>query len=183
MSDLYGQAPFPQQPPAYGQPAYPAGVDPDKRPGTVTAAAIIAMVFSGLTFVASVIGAIALVAAKDDMVDEIRKEPTFDDVSNPEDIVTFLVVLVVVLAIWCLVSIVLAVLAMRRSNVARILLVISSVVAALLSLLAITSLISFVTLAAAVTATVLLLVGRAGEWYARKGTQAQLPVGTTQPWG
>lgn len=183
----YGQAPFgtpgPQgwAPTGYGPPG--TGVDPDKRPATVTAAGVITLVFSGLTLVLAVLGAIGLAAARDDVIDEIRDEPGFDDVSNPDDIVTFLFVLVAVLAVWCLVSMILAVLTMRRSNIARILLVISAVVTALLSLLAITSLISFVTLAAAVTVVVLLLVGRSGEWFARKGTQSQLPIGTTQPWG
>jgi hypothetical protein len=183
----YGQAPFgtpgPQgwAPTAYGRPG--TGVDPDKRPGTVTAAGVITLVFSGLTLVLAVIGAIGLAAARDDVIDEIRDEPGFDDVSNPDDIVTFLLVLVGVLAVWCLVSMILAVLTMRRSNIARILLVISAVVTALLSLLAITSLVSFVTLAASVTVVVLLFVGRSGEWFARKGTPPQLPIGTTQPWG
>ncbi|MCW2764387.1 MAG: hypothetical protein JWO11_346 [Nocardioides sp.] len=181
----YGQAPFgssyppapaPYGQPGYGQPGYGAAVDPDKRPGTVTAAGIITLVFAGLTLLISIVGAIGLFAAKDDVVREIRKEPTFDDIGNPDDVVTFLVVLVVVLAIWCVVAMVLAVLAMRRSNVARILLVISSVVTALLSLLAITSLISFVSLAAAVTVTVLLFVGGASEWYARKRARPNLPV-------
>ncbi|MCW2797542.1 hypothetical protein [Nocardioides sp.] len=190
----YGQAPFgssyPQAPaPApygqapYGQPGYGSGVDPDKRPGTVTAAGIITLVFAGLTLIVSVIGAIGLLVARDEVVKEIRKEPAFDDLGNPDDVVSFLVVLVVVLAVWCVIAMVLAVLAMRRSNIARILLVVSSVVTALLSLLAITSLFSFVTLAAAVTAIVLLFVGGAGDWYARKGAQANRPVATTQPWG
>jgi hypothetical protein len=175
-----GQAPlgssYPQQPvpapygqPAFGQPGYGRGANPDRRPGTVTAAGIITLVLSGIVLVVAALMAVGLVLVKDDVVKEIRKEPRFDDVGNANDLVAVLLVLVVVLAIWCVAAMVLAVLAMRRSNVARVLLVISSVMAALISLLLITSLVSFITLAAAVTTVVLLFVGGSSDWFARRG--------------
>jgi hypothetical protein len=183
----YGQAPFgspqPSYPPVYGQQPYGTPAPgPVSRPGNVTAACVITLVSAGITLVISVLAAIGMAVARDDMVDQIRDEPSIEDVGSPDDIVTLVIVMVAVLALWCVVSMILAVLALRRSNVARIMLVVSAVMTALLSLLAITSLVSLITLAAGVAVAVLLLVGDAGEWYARR-EQPTLPVGTTQPWG
>lgn len=188
---VYGQPvpPGPGGPPGYGAPGYGApgyGMaqqkDPDKRPGTITAAGIITLVLSGLTLLLFAALAIALIVARDDVVDELRGESGLEDF-NPDDLVTFLTIAVLVLVFWCLATMVIAVFAMRRSNVARILLVISSSMAALISLLGITSILSAITLIGAVAVIVLLFVGDAGDWYARRGPQPQLPVGTTQPWG
>lgn len=162
--------------PAYGQQgtypqsAYGQSTDPDKRPGTVTAAGVITLIMSGLTLLLFGFVAIGLLIARDDVVNEIRSEPGFVNI-NANDLVSVLIVLVLVFAIWCLAAIVLAVFAMRRSNVARILLVISAGMTALLSLLGITAIVTLVPLGAAIAVIVLLFVGDAGTWYARKATQ------------
>jgi preprotein translocase subunit SecG len=190
-SNPYGQAP-PPQPPAYGQPAQPyppasyGTTDPDKRPGTVTAASIITIVFSAITALAFGIFAIVLVAARDDVTDEVNREiegqPGFEDI-NADDLMNVITVFLVIFAIWSLIALVTAVLAMKRQNWARIVTVISAVVSGLFSLLGITSGLSAITLLAAIAVVVLYFTGGANEWYRRKNAQPQLPVGTTQPWG
>jgi hypothetical protein len=174
----YGHQPYGRQP--YGQPV------PDRRPGTVTAAAWIAIVFSGITALFLGLGALGLVVARDDLVDEIEREmesgAAGTDVQldvDPESIVGVLVAVILVLIAWALVSIVLAVFVLRRSNVARILLVISSGVVALFSLIGIASGISLVWLMASIATIVLLFVGGAGDWF--KGTPAY--TATPAPYG
>lgn len=170
--DPYGQ---PAQPaygqPAYGQPGYAApGGDPDKRPGTVTAAGIITIVFSGLSLLLYAFILVALVVAKDAVLDEIETQPGFEDAGiSANDALGVVVGVVGVFAIWCLIATILGFLVLRRSNAARILLVVSSSVTALLSLLAIGSGLSALTLIAAIATIVLLFTGGAGDWFKRKG--------------
>lgn len=170
----YGQDPYGQQPggqpypygqqPSYGQ--QPAG---DRRPGTVTAAAWITIVFSALTAVLFGFTGLALLVARDQVITEIERVPEFQDANIDADAAVGVILAVVLgLVVWAIVAIVLAVLVMRRSNVSRILLVISSAVVALFSLLGVTSGVSAVTLIAAIAVIVLLFVGGAGDWF--KGT-------------
>lgn len=189
----------PQQPsgqPGYGQPGYgqqPYGQgghgqrDPDKRPGTVTAAAIIAIVCSALAAALFVLMMIGLAVARGDviagMTDDGRSE-AFQDFT-PEQLANLFLVVAALLLIWSIAAIVLAVLAMRRRNWARILLVISSAMTAVFCLLSLVggspgAILPFV---AAVAVIVLLFLGGANDWFARRGSPASLPVGTTQPWG
>ena len=126
----YGQAgqpsPYGQQP--YGQPAaYGQQPTSDRRPGTVTAAGWITIVFSAI--VAAIFGftGLALVVARDQVITEMERVPEFRDADIDADAaVGVLVAVMLGLVVWAIVAIVLAVLVMRRSNVARILLVISS---------------------------------------------------------
>lgn len=191
----YGQqpygAPYGQQPVnPYGQQPYgaayaPPGQDPDRRPGTVTAAGITTIVLAGLSFALYAIVALLTVLVRDDMIEAIEDglSPSQRDAFSGDDMATVITVIVVVFAVWCLIAIFLGIFAMRRSNVARILLVISSAMTALVSLLGITSGVSAVTLIAGVAVIVLLFTGGANQWYSRRRHQPELPVGTTQPWG
>ena len=172
----YGQPGYGQ--PGYGQPGYgappqqPYGyrpVDPDKRPGTVTAAGIVSIIFSGLTLALFGILAIGVVAAKDQVVKAMTDDPSFRDLNvSPNDVVAVVAVVCLVFVVWCIISIMLAIFAMRRSQGARIGLVVSSSLAGVLSLLAITSGVSAASLIAAVVVIVLLFTGGAGDWYARR---------------
>jgi hypothetical protein len=182
----YGQ-PYGQQPPAqqpYGQQPYGTS-DPDKRPGTVTAASIITIIFSALSLAGFVILA-AVAQVSDDLADEVTREMEgqsgMEDFSTQE-LLNIVTGMFVVLAIWSLIALVMAFLAMRRQNWARIVTVVSAAMTALLSLLGIASVVSGLTLIAAVAVIVLYFVGGANEWYSRKNAQPQLPTGTTQPWG
>ena len=176
----YGQQPNPYgQQPAWGT-SQPAG---DRRPGTVTAAAWITIVFSALTALLSALGALGMVVARDQVVTEMERVPEFQDANIDADaVVGVLVAIILAVVVWALIAIVLAVFVLRRSNVARILLVISSAVVVLLSLLGITSGLSVVTLVAALATIVLLFVGGAGDWF----NHVQPPAGGgygTAPYG
>jgi hypothetical protein len=170
----YAQAPhYGQQPPAgplgdgldmYGRP-----LGNDERPGTVTAAAWVTWIFSGLTALLYGFLVLAMLVAKDQVIDEIDKalaeQGTTGDF-NAEDAFGLVLVVLVVFTAWCVIACVLAAFAMKRSNVARIMLVISAVVAGVLSLIAIGSVISAVWLVACVGVVILLFTGGAGDWYA-----------------
>jgi hypothetical protein len=148
----------------YGRP-----LGTDQRPGSVTAAAWITIVFAGLTFLLFGFITLAMLIAKDDVTSEIDKAIRDSNSTtdfSAEDAYGFVVGLLLVVTIWCLIACVLAVFVLRRSNVARILLIISAVVSALLSLLGIQSLVSAVPLLASVAVVVMLFVGGAGDWFA-----------------
>ncbi|MCK9822037.1 hypothetical protein NOCD_00885 [Nocardioides cavernae] len=166
----YGQQPAGQQPYGYGQQPY-GGVPTrsgDKRPGTVTAAAWITIVFSAITAVLFALGGLGLLVARDDVIAEMERVPEFQDANiDAESAVGVLVVVLLGVVIWCLVAAILAVFVLRRSNVARILLVISAAVAAVFALIGITSGISLVPLVACLATIVMLFVGGAGDWFKR----------------
>lgn len=177
-----GQQPYGQQP--YGG-AYP-GSDPDKRPGTVTAASLITIIFSALGLVFFGLVTLVLAVARNEIITELESQlegqAAFDDFTA-DDLANVLIVVFGVFAVWCLIAIVTAVLAMRGHNWARIVTVISAAVSAVVSLLGITSGLSALTLIASVAAIVLYFTGGAGDWYKRRGSDPSLPTGTTQPWG
>ena len=180
----YGQAPYGQQQPQgyYAQQPPPGplgdGLDMygrplvrEARPGTVTAAAWITLIMSGLTGALFGFITLGMLVAKDDVVTEMDKAFAEQGVTgdfSAEDAYGFFLFALVVLTLWCIIACVLAVFAMRGSNVSRILLVISSVVAGLLSLVAIGSVITAVWLLACIAVVILFFTGGAGEWYQRR---------------
>ncbi len=198
----YGQQPYGQaygesygqsygQPP-YGGAAYGRPRDPDQRPGTVTAAGLIAAISSGLVAVAALVGLIALVASRESLERELRTQPELRDAGfDAADLYGVAVGVLVVLVLWAVAGCVFGVLVLRRSRAGRILLVVSASAAALLSLLAIGSLFSVVTLLAAIASIVLVFVGGANEWFAGRaaagygptypGGYGQPPYGTPPP--
>ena len=155
----YGQPGY-GQPPAYGQ----AYTDPDKRPTTVTIAGVVTLVFSGLALVVLAIGMAAFAAARDELTDEMRTQPGFEDF-NPDDIANVALVLMAAFVLWSILAMVLAVFAMRRSNGARIGLVVSSALAAVLYLLSITALFTAIPLIGCIAVIVCLFTGGASQWY------------------
>ena len=189
--DPYGQGnPYGQQP---GQP-YPYGQQPygatpqatgDRRPGTVTAAAWITIVFSAITAAIFGITGLALLVARDQVITEMERVPEFQDANIDADAaVGVLVAVMVGLVVWSLVAIVLAVLVLRRSNVARILLVISCAAVAVFSLLSVASGVTIVPLVAAIATVVLLFTGGASDWFKRVPSYPGGPSGyPAQPYG
>lgn len=163
----YGQPARDPYLPDYGQ--YDAG---EKRPGSVTAAAVTTLVLAGLTAALALVATVALVVAKDDFLREMQKGIDKQDPNTSVDASTlygvFLVVMVV-LVLWALGACLLAVFVLRRSNVARIMLVISASITGLLSLLGLQSGVSVVTLVGSVVVIVLLFTGRARAWFKGKG--------------
>ena len=183
----YGQQPppygQPTQQPGYGQqqPAYgtPGGYgapssyssDPHKRPGTVTAAAIITIICAGISFLLMALAALMLAVAKDEAREQIEKEPAFEDAGISADtLIDAGVAIFGVLALWCLIATILGFMVLRRSNGARIALVVSAAVSALVSLLGITGGVTAITLIASIAVIVLLFTGGASEWF--KGRNA-----------
>lgn len=177
----YGQPdPYNQGNP-YGQPAgqpYPYGQQPaygaapqagsDRRPGTVTAAAWLTIVFSAVTAFVFGFTGLALLVARDQVITEMERVPEFQDANIDADAaVGVLVAVMVGLVVWSIIAIVLAVLVLRRSNVARILLVISCAATAVFSLLSVASGVTIVPLAAAIATVVLLFTGGASDWFKR----------------
>ena len=145
----------------------------DERPGTVTAAGWITLILSGLTALLFGFFTLAMIVAKDDIIDGDRPGSSLDAgcvpaTSTPRTPTASFLVVMLVFTAWCVIACVLAVFAMRRSNVSRILLVISATVAGLLSLLAIGSVVSALWLLACIAVVVLLFTGGAGDWYARR---------------
>ena len=168
-------APQPAQPlPQYG--GYPAygqqlpGPDPDKRPVTVTIAAVLTWVGAAATAASMVLLGAVLASGGDVFVEQFDEQAQGSGVTLSSDQV--LAVgwgVTAFFLIWSLVAAVLAGFAFRRSNPARIALVISAVMTALLSLLMVLSGISLVTLVLSVATAILLFTGGANDWYARRG--------------
>ena len=186
----YGQTPYGQPQSGYVQspygyqqaPAYsPYGAtNGDRRPGTVTAAGVLTLIFSGLTLALFAIVGIVVIAAKDEFVRRLQDQPGFEDIS-PNDVVAVVSVVCLIFVVWCIISMVLAVFTMRRSNGARIGLVVSSALVAVLSLLGISSGGSAITLIAAIVVIVLLFVGGANEWFGRRTPGQQYAPGGMPP--
>ena len=180
----FGSTPAPQQAP-YGQPVHgapqpPPGAwqvpppgsygapDPGRRPGSVTAAAVITWVLSGLTVLLYVLMLAVLLAAKDQILTAVRENPEVARTQiNGQDLIAILWVVGVVFVFWCLASIVLAFLAYRRMGWARVLLAVSAGVAALVALVTfLTFPLALVVLAGAVATIVLLFVPASNDWFA-----------------
>ena len=151
------------------------GVAPDQRPGTVTAAGWITILSSGLTALLMGVFALAGFVARDPMIDALREDPDVRDALGDEasldGIANAAIGFFSVMTVWAVIALILGVLVLRRSNVGRILLVISSAVCALVTLgLAFLALIPAVWTLASVAVIVLLFVGGAGDWFARRSS-------------
>lgn len=173
----YGGQPYGSQPygQTYGQTyGSPAGGDPDKRPGTVTAAGALAIVFSTISLVLFGLIVVGIAVARDDVQkainDELSKQTDMGEISA-SDLTNLVLIVMLVCVFWAICGIVLGVLTLKRHNWARIMLVVSSGFTAAFCLLGITSLISGIPLIAAVATIVLLFTGGANEWFSRRSKQ------------
>lgn len=175
----YGEAPFAGQPrPPYAHPGVPQGHapqgpgpygmpqrDPDRRPGTVLAAGIIAIVFSALATVAGIIMVIGGIVAQHWADDRFRGDYDYASRSDDHVLAIVLVVYGAIVVVLSVAAIVCAALLLRRSNAARIILVVLGGISILLSLAAITAIVPIVTIGAAIATIVLVFVGGANEWF------------------
>ena len=141
----------------------------DRRPRTVLAAGVLTLVVSGLVSVLFAFLAVALLAARpivlEQIDDQLARDPALRDIA-PETVAAGLLVVVLVFLVWSLLACLLAVLALQRRAWARALLIVSATVTAVLCLLSILSVISVLPLLASSAVVVLLLTGGAGPWYA-----------------
>jgi len=160
----HGQPPYGQQQPPYGHPYGGVPHDPNRRPGTVLAAGIIAIVSSSLVALLSLVMVIAGIAARSWFADQVQENGTDDGTT----FVVFLVVMFLVTLAMSAGGILCAVFALRRSQVARIVLVVLSGLTIVASLVSITGIFPILTLGAAIATIVLLFVGGANEWFRPK---------------
>jgi len=148
-------------------PSHPFEPSTDRRPGTVTAAAVLTWVGCGLAGAGCVL-LMALSGADTFMQsfqDGSEGQFTRDEAQG------ILLGIGVVGFVWSVVASVLALLTVKRHGWARIVLTVSAVMAALVSLLTILSVVTVVTLVLAVAAVVLLFVGGANDWFAHRPGQ------------
>ncbi len=167
------QAPWGQQPTR----------DPDKRPGTVTAACITTWVGTLLVAALTALIAVALSADRGAFVREFQRQAATAELQVTVDqVIATAWTMAVVGLVWCLAAAVLAVLAFRRSRGGRIGLAVSAALTALLSLLLILSVVAAIPLLLGIAVLVLLFTGGANDWYARRGA-GQAPHGWSPPGG
>jgi hypothetical protein len=173
----YGQPVFGQT--AYGAAYQAAPRDPDRRPVTVTVAAVLTWIAAGVTAGLMLLFIMVLALSGDSFVDEFQTAAPDRDLSLTSDQVMAIGWGVgAVMLFWSVAAIVLAVLAFRRNNAGRIALVVSAAMTVLLSLVAIMSVISLVPLIMAVAVLILLFAGGANAWYSRRsGAVPGGPVG------
>lgn len=174
----------PQQPPHQygGQPGHAQPRDAQKRPTTVTIAAWLTWGFSSLTLLAFAVVVLAMLAARDQLVDSLQSDPNFAALHlATDDVMAVLWAMSAVVLFWCAAAITLAALAYRGMNWARITLVVSSSFALLFSLAAFP--VGLLHAMAAGATITLLFVGGANQWYSRRsdvpGSSAGYP-GPTQ---
>ena len=158
-----------------------------RRPGTVTAAGMIAVASSLICLLVFGVLTVAFLLLRGDLVTGLRDAD--DDVPSsidPETAANIATAVVAVFALWCLGAIVSAMLALGRSRAGRWLLTVSAIVSSVFSLIGTFAVgLPVLLLVAAVTVVVLLFTPAANAWYAARGAPAdeELPLGTTQPWG
>jgi hypothetical protein len=145
------------------------------RPTTVTIAAWVTWVLSALALLGFVLIAFVLLAARDEFLRQVQRDPNFQQLDVPTDqLVGGLWVVGAIALFWGFAAMVLAWFAYRRANWARITLVVSAAMTALFSLL--TFPVGIVHILGSIAVIVLLFTGGANEWYARQG-QGGFPGG------
>ncbi|WGL52275.1 hypothetical protein P5P86_00240 [Nocardioides sp. BP30] len=185
----YGAYPPPQQPyprppqQPYAPYATYGAPDPDARPGSVTAAAVITMILSGLTAFVGLILAIIGGVASDDVMWDLSDRGYDTGDFTLHDLVVVLMVMGIVMVVAGVAAIVVAVFVLRRSATARIVLTVLSGLTIALSLVSIASIVAVLPLAGAITTIVLLFGRRASDWFARRGGLPPYPpVHPGGPW-
>lgn len=160
----YGQ-PQPQNP--YTAPGLPAPSSRGRRPGTVTAAAVITILMSVLTAGFALLMVAVIVVARDEMLAEMRRQQDWAELGLDADaFVSMMLVGSLVVAVLSVAGAVLGGFTLARSTIARILLVILCGFVILASLLMIMSVITIVPLVLAALTIVLLFTGGANDWFA-----------------
>ena len=176
------QQPYAQQ--SYAQP-FPPTYD-DRRPRSVTVAAVLSLVGSTLGLLAGLAVLAVAGLSPSTLEDAVTSNPQFErlDVTTNE-VVAMVWAMGAVMVLWSLVAIVLAFLVLRRSSPARVLLAISAGMAALFSLIGILSGVAVVTLLLAGATLALLFSGGANDWFAgrpRSSGPGQRVSGSGPPW-
>lgn len=162
-----GQHPYaPPPPPGYGV--------PDRRPGTVTGAAVITVIMAGLSLVLFGVGAVAVLAAPDTVVEEVERQfandPTLAELTESgmtlEQMVRVTGAGMLVMAVLSVIGVALGAFAFRRSSTVRVLLTVWCGLVALVSIPFVLAGLGVVSLASSVAVIALLFSRSAKAWYA-----------------
>jgi hypothetical protein len=157
----------------------------DRRPGTVTTAAVLTFLGSGMGLVLGAMLLLGLAVARGEVERAIARDGQLDQLDIAMDqVIAVLWVSGAVLVLWSLAATVLGFLVLRRSAPARVLLAVSAGATAALSLLAILSGVAAVPLLLGIATFVLLFTGGANDWFARRprGQGGDRVSGPGQPW-
>jgi len=179
MSDPYGSYqpnPAPSWPGGPGQhPTFTV----DRRPGTVTAAAVVTMVLSALALIAGLVFAAVSLADREEIRRQLLQNQSVHNgsysTSDVNSILRVLTVSSVVVIVLSVVAIVLAIGVLRRSRSARILLTVLAAITIIPAVLASFGLVGLPWLAGTITVIVLLYVGGANPWFARRNAPSANP--------
>lgn len=149
----------------HGEPT-PAVIDPNRRPGTVTAACILTGVFASLA-IAAAVGLLLLVTlGRDQFVEEWQDEPDLAELDVvPETATNVIGVVMAFCIVLAIVAIVVAVAAFRRSSAARVTLMVLSGLTAVVSLLLSVAIVPFLWVIASTVSLILLFTTSANRWF------------------
>ena len=151
----------------YGEPT-PTVTDPNRRPGTVTAACVLTGVFSSLAIAAAVGLLLLVTVGRDQFVEEWEDEPDLDGLDVvPETAANVIGLVSVVCIVLAVVAIFVAVAAFRRSSAARVTLMVLSGLTAVVSLVLSVAVVPFLWVLAATVSLILLFTTSANRWYSR----------------
>jgi hypothetical protein len=170
------------QPYGYGQGGY--GGDPARRPGTVTAAAIITFVLAGLALAGFLISGVAVLVARENVERDLLTDPDFSGDFSPSDIGTVVTAIALICFFFTLLAvaaIVLAALVLRGRGWARVTLIVLSVLTALIGAVAFVAVFPLVWTIGAIAVVVLLSLSTSGRWFALKGYEGQPGGGQDYP--
>jgi len=161
-------SPFAYPPPSPAAPYAPSAAS-QRRPGAVTAAAVITFVLAGITAALGVVLAIVGGSMAPDMMDELGRHGYDTSRFTAHELALGFAILGVVIAITAGTAIVAAAFVLRRSSAARVVLTVMSGLCIALSVAALASGISLVTLAGAIAVIVLLHRRTSSDWFAGRG--------------
>lgn len=158
----------PQPPPA----SYPTTTPLDRRPGSVTAAAWIAMTLS----IVGALCSLGLLGLSSNLVDYLRDNAadfntTAADLPSDSDLKSAVVTMAVIVAAAALIAVATAVATLKRQPWARILLVILSGVSALIAIPMSFLLVGIPWLGGSIAIIALLFTGNANRWFAKSELQ------------
>jgi hypothetical protein len=169
-----------------GYPAWGSGADgygtqqSRRRPGSVTAAVWITWVSCALTVLLLALVVLVLLVQRDQLVTELRKNPTVASAGYTADqLVASLWVVAAVGIFWSLAAMALGVLAFQGMRAGQVGLLLSAVMAGVFGIATV------VVPVVAATTVVLLLVGSSNQWFAPagEGGPPQQPPGGQPPAG
>ncbi len=168
----------PSQPPPYAR----IGGPPGRRPTTVTVAAVLTWLFSGIATVGYLAVIALLLADRTQLVNRLTSDPQFRNlnITDTQMIAAVWVVSAMVI-LWAVAAMVLAFLAFRGHNWARIVLVVSAAITFVVCLAAFPFGLAHMIVAGAVV--VLLFTGGANDWFAGRGRAVYPPYGQWPPQG